>query len=215
MFPLLSSMTADLCCWLLVRALRVLFLTSFPSLCYCTAPKSTLPLSSSWLLCSLFCTIVLLQCLCTCFSCSLWPDRSRTSFVTQKWIFILCLPRTPSAVASSPSVRLFIRMSISLSRMHWAANFPPTLAWNTSAVFGSFSFSNRMRGLFMKRMVFSVNLYLAVNLPIRGIPGYCPRQLVGVECVGKGVSVALWELKSPSSVVCLSDAKSSYWTVPA
>ena len=33
MFPLLSSMTADLCCWLLLRTLRVLLLTSFASLC--------------------------------------------------------------------------------------------------------------------------------------------------------------------------------------
>ena len=52
---------------------------------------------------------------------------------------------------------------------------------------------------------------LVVNLPIRGIPGCCPRQLVGVESVGKGESVALCELsESPSSVICLSNAKSSY-----
>ena len=50
-----------------------------------------------------------------------------------------------------------------------------------------------------------------MNLPITGIPGCCPRQLVGVESVGKGESVALCELsESPSSVVCLSKAKSSY-----
>ena len=52
---------------------------------------------------------------------------------------------------------------------------------------------------------------LVVNLPIRGIPGCCPRQLVGEESVGKGESVAFCELsESPSSVVCLSNAKSSY-----
>ena len=54
-------------------------------------------------------------------------------------------------------------------------------------------------------------VYLVVNLPIRGIPGCCPRQLVGVDCVGKGESVALCELlDSPSSVICLSNAKSAY-----
>ena len=52
MFPLLSSMTADLSCWVLVRALRVFrplycFLTSFPSLCSCTSPQRTLPLPPS------------------------------------------------------------------------------------------------------------------------------------------------------------------------
>ena len=36
------------------------FFTSLSSLCFCTAPQS-----SSWLLCSLFCTLVLLQSLCT------------------------------------------------------------------------------------------------------------------------------------------------------
>ena len=34
-------------------------------------------------------------------------------------------------------------------------------------------------------------VYLVVNLPIRGIPGCCPRQLVGVESVGKGESADL------------------------
>ena len=48
--------------------LFAVLLTSFPSLCSCTAPQSTLPLlpsSSSWFLCSLFCILFLLQCLCT------------------------------------------------------------------------------------------------------------------------------------------------------
>ena len=50
-----------------------------------------------------------------------------------------------------------------------------------------------------------------MNLPIRRIPGCCHRQLVGVESVGKGESVALCKLSEcPSSVICLSDAKSSF-----
>ena len=52
---------------------------------------------------------------------------------------------------------------------------------------------------------------LVVNLPIRGMPGCCPRQLMGVESVCKSESAALCELwKSSSSVGCLSNAKSSY-----
>ena len=48
-------------------------------------------------------------------------------------------------------------------------------------------------------------VYLVVDLPIR------PRQLVRVERVGKGESVIVCVLKeSPSSVVCFSNAKSSY-----
>ena len=34
-------------------------------------------------------------------------------------------------------------------------------------------------------------VYLAVNLSIIGMPGYCPRQLMGVKSVGKGELVAL------------------------
>ena len=34
-------------------------------------------------------------------------------------------------------------------------------------------------------------VYLVVNLPIRGMQGCCPRQLAGVESVGKGESVPL------------------------
>ena len=37
-------------------------------------------------------------------------------------------------------------------------------------------------------------VYLVANLPIRGMPGCCPRQLMGVESVGKSESVALCEL---------------------
>ena len=37
-------------------------------------------------------------------------------------------------------------------------------------------------------------VYLIVNLPIRGMPGCHPRQLVEMQSVGKGESVALLEL---------------------
>ena len=33
-------------------------------------------------------------------------------------------------------------------------------------------------------------VYLVVNLPIRGMPGCCPRQLVGSDSVDKGELVA-------------------------
>ena len=47
------------------------------------------------------------------------------------------------------------------------------------------------------------------------MPGCCPRQLVYVESAGKGGSVALCRpQKSPPSVVCLSNAKSSYCPDP-
>ena len=50
-------------------------------------------------------------------------------------------------------------------------------------------------------------VYLVVNLPIRGMPGCCPRQLVGVKRIGKGESVAVCELQEfPSSVTFLSNA---------
>ena len=109
-FLLLSSMTADSCCLGL-------------------SPQSTLPLlpsSSSWLLCSLFCTPVQLQSLCTSVVSAavsgrtdpeprLWPKVESSSSY--------CLPRTSSAVESSPSFRLFTTVSTSLSRMQRAANF--------------------------------------------------------------------------------------------
>ena len=54
-----------------------------------------------------------------------------------------------------------------------------------------------------------------VNLPFRGMPGCCPRQLAGVESDCKGESVALCKLyESPSSVACFSNAKSSYCPCP-
>ena len=37
-------------------------------------------------------------------------------------------------------------------------------------------------------------VYMAVNLSIRGMQRSCPRQLVGVESVSKGESVVLCEL---------------------
>ena len=87
-----------------------------------------------------------------CFSCHLWSHRSITLFVIQGWIFFLWLPRTSSAVESSPSFRLLARLSPSLSRTQRAANILPTLAWNTSAIFRSlhFSRSNQMWGLYRR-----------------------------------------------------------------
>ena len=38
------------------------------------------------------------------------------------------------------------------------------------------------------------DVYLVVNLPVRGMPGCCPRELVGLESVGNCESVALCEL---------------------
>ena len=59
-------------------------------------------------------------------------------------------------------------------------------------------------------------VYLVVNLPIRDMPGCYPRQLVGVGSVGKDESVALCELKeSPSSVICLSNAKIFLLSLPS
>ena len=37
-------------------------------------------------------------------------------------------------------------------------------------------------------------VYLVVNLPITGMPGCCPWQVVGVKSVGKGESIALCEV---------------------
>ena len=55
---------------------------------------------------------------------------------------------------------------------------------------------------------------LDVYLPIRGMPDCYPGQLVGMESVGKGESVALCKLVQSSSVVCLSNASSSYCPCP-
>ena len=35
-------------------------------------------------------------------------------------------------------------------------------------------------------------VYLVVNLPIRGMPGFCPRQLMGMGSVGKGELVVFF-----------------------
>ena len=113
-----------------------------------------------------------------CFSCRLWSHTSRTSFVTQGQIFFLFLPMIFSAVDTSPSFRPFARVSSSLSRTQRAANFPATLAWNTSTISGSLSFSrsNRMRGLFVKRLVFSCN-FIVVSTRSRSLPMSAPRKM--------------------------------------
>ena len=46
----------------------------------------------------------------------------------------------------------------------------------------------------LEALVYQDEVYLVVNLPIRGMLGCCPRRLVGVEGVGKGESVAFCEL---------------------
>ena len=56
-------------------------------------------------------------------------------------------------------------------------------------------------------------VYLVVNLPIRGIPGCCLRQLVGVESVDKGDSVALCELSV--SILSFVSPMPNLSTVPA
>ena len=91
MFPLLSSMTADLCCWVLVRVLRVLYasllfpvIIPFSTFLHC----SSIHFSSTALiffLTSLFtflssspASVLVYFC---CVSCHLWSHRSRISLV--------------------------------------------------------------------------------------------------------------------------------------
>ena len=58
-------------------------------------------------------------------------------------------------------------------------------------------------------------VYLAVNMPIRGVPRCCCRQLVGIESVSKDKSVVLRNLsESPYCVVCLFNVKSSCCSCP-
>ena len=45
----------------------------------------------------------------------------------------------------------------------------------------------------LKRWSVRIKSHLVVNLPIRGIPGCCPRQIVAVESVGKSEPVVLCE----------------------
>ena len=145
----------------MLLGLFAVLLTSFPSLCSCTAPQSTLPLlpsSSSSLLCSLFCTLVLLQCLCTSVSAAVSGRTDPKLLCDPRLNLRPMSPKDLFSCCKYPSFRLFAKMSVSLSKMQRAANFPPTLAWNISDIFRSFSFSNRMRGLFVKRLVFSFSL---------------------------------------------------------
>ena len=112
-------MTADLRCWVLVTAVRVLKasllfpdIIPFTMFLHCSSVHSSFA-AFIFFLTSLFTFLysshgLVLLYFC-CFNCRLWQHRSRTSFVTQGWIFFLCLPRTSSAVESSPSFRLFAR----------------------------------------------------------------------------------------------------------
>ena len=91
-FPLLSSMTADLCCWSLVRALRVLLATLlFPLIIHLSMFLHCSSIHFSFVAFILLVTH-LFTFLCPspsvlvylyCFSCRLWSHRSRTSFVTK------------------------------------------------------------------------------------------------------------------------------------
>ena len=132
------------------------FLTSFPSLCSGTAPQSTLPLpssSSSRLLGSLFCTVVLLQCMCTAVVSAALSVRTDP----EPWL----RPKVESSSSVSQGLPQLLRVALLLDcSARMSTSLSPTLAWNTSAIFGSLSFprSNRMQGLFLKRLVFSFNL---------------------------------------------------------
>ena len=184
------------------------FLTSLPSLCSCTAPQSTLPLlpsSPSWLLCLLFSTPVLLQCLCTSVvsTAILWSYRPRTLW----WPNIessSCFPRTSSAAVSSPSFKLFPRVSTSLSRTQRAANFPPTLAWNTFPMLGSlcFSRSNQTQGLFMKHLVFSFNLMVVSTRPW-SLPMLAPGKDLVFSLLMLGLKFYGFKMKSIWLWICL------------
>ena len=64
----------------------------------------------------------------------------------------------------------------------------------------------------LKRWVVIMKSIWLSTCPIRAMPGCCPRQLVGVESVGKGESVAVCKHQEFSfPVVCLSSSESSYF----
>ena len=150
----------------------------------------------------------------------MWPKVESSSSVSQKTLQLL-------------TVSLLLDCLLGcLHRWQGRRVLQTTIAWNTSAIVGSLSFSrsNRMRGLFVKRSVFSFNLmvastrswslpksapgkdfvfallmldyalgcedevYVVVNLHIRGMPGCCARQLAGVECWEWWAGGSLWTL---------------------
>ena len=137
MFPLMSAMSTDLSCWVLVRALRVLLASlRFPVFIsvsgsfHCSSIHS--PFSAFiFFLATLFTFLYfsnasVLVCFCR-LSWRFRSHRSRTASVTQGLICFPCLPRTCSTVENfSTSYRLLERMSTSWTRTERAANFPPS-----------------------------------------------------------------------------------------
>ena len=252
MLPLLSSMTVDLCCWVSVGAwgcCRPLccFLTSFPSLCSCTAPRSTFPLLSpsfSWLLCSLFCTLVLFQCLCTSIVSSavsgctdpkprLWPKVESSTSVFQGplrlLLVALLLDCLYGYIRRCPGRRGLQTCSTYLSLEHFRyfrVSECLEIKSDARALREALGSQLQLDGCKHEVMVAANvgtwercvcfvdagldasgcqdEVYLVVNLPIRGMPGCCTGQLMGWRVV------ALCELKV--SILCrLSlQARSSY-----
>ena len=69
--------------------------------------------------------------------------RSRISAVTHGFLTGRCFPRISLAVSVTAALKVSVNVSksMSLSSMGRAANFPPIIAWKTSATCGSFSLS--------------------------------------------------------------------------
>ena len=69
--------------------------------------------------------------------------RSRISAVTHVFLTGRCFPRISLAVSVTAELKVSVNVSksMSLSSMERAANFPPSIAWKTSATYGSFSLS--------------------------------------------------------------------------
>ena len=167
-------------------------------------------------------TLPLLRCLCTSVVSAvvsgrtnpepcLWSKVESYSSVSQG-LLQMC--------ESSISFGLFASVPPSLSWRQRAANLPPTWAWNTSASghigcessswstwFSASTWCLQARGhvrcqcrhlqyLLCWCWTWSAQdkICVDVNVPIRGMPGYCPGQLVGVESIGKGDLLALCEL---------------------
>ena len=98
--------------------------------------------------------------------------RSRISTMTHDFLTVRCFARISLAVSVTAALKVSVNMSksMSLSSMERAANFPPIIAWKTSATCGSFSLSTS-------------NLILA-----------CPCFLVLFKCSLKVIITSSWSL---------------------
>ena len=109
-----------------------------------------------------WCSLVVRQCLCTYVVSA--AVSGRTDLKPCLW------PKVESSSSVSQGPLQLLRVALLLD-CTWGClhrcqgrrglqTFPPILVWNISAIFGSLSFSgsNRMRGLFVKRLVCSFNL---------------------------------------------------------